>query len=146
MAEQTVTTGDTGFAITRTFQAPLATVWETWTRPDHFQQWFHAEPGSVELDVRTSALWKATLRTPEGEMAMSGVYREVVAGQKLVWTLDTPGEPVVMSATFSERDGGTVVVYEQNVVGPCTGDQAVAGTTQILDSFEQHLGAVARGL
>ncbi|MFE2431745.1 SRPBCC domain-containing protein [Streptomyces sp. NPDC059373] len=52
MAQQTVTTTDNDFTITRTFPAPLATVWATWTDPAHFQQWFHAKPGSVELEVR----------------------------------------------------------------------------------------------
>ncbi|MDX6312672.1 MAG: hypothetical protein QOF84_7581 [Streptomyces sp.] len=143
MAQQTVTTTDNDFTITRTFPAPLATVWATWTAPAHFQQWFHAKPGSVELEVRAGAPWKAVLETPAGEMPMSGVYREVVEGQKIVWTIETPDEPVVMTATFSERDGRTLATYHQNLVGPYSCDQAVAGATQILDSFEQHLGTVS---
>ncbi|MDF3289641.1 SRPBCC domain-containing protein [Streptomyces silvisoli] len=142
MTEENVRTTDTAFTITRTFPAPLATVWDTWTRPEHFQQWFHAKPGTVELDLRTGGPWRAVTQTPGGEMPVSGVYREVIDGEKLVWTVDTPGDPVVMTATFSERDGRTVAVYHQTVVAPFTCDQAVAGATGLLDSFGQYLKTI----
>jgi uncharacterized protein YndB with AHSA1/START domain len=142
MSEQTVTATDTEFTITRTLQAPLATVWENWTGPEHFEHWFHAKPGSVDLDVRTGGRWRATMVTPDGEMEMGGVYGEVIDHEKLVWTMDGPGEPVVMRATLSERDGETVAVYGQNIVGDYSCDQMIADATGILDSFEDYLGKV----
>lgn len=90
MSEQTVAASDTEFTITRTFEAPIATVWDTWTRPDHFEQWFHAKPGSVQLDVRPGGRWKAALDINGNEIVMAGVYREVISGEKIVWTLEGP--------------------------------------------------------
>ncbi len=142
MTEPNTETTGTDFTITRTFPAPLATVWDTWTSPEHFQRWFHAKPGTVELNVRKGGPWRAVMQTPGGEMPMSGVYREVVNGQKLVWTVDTPGEPVVMTATFTGRDDRTVAVYHQTVVAPFTCDQAIAGAAGLLDSFEKYLKTV----
>ena len=144
MSKQTVNSSANEFTITRTFDAPLERVWKVWTDAKHFEQWFHAKPGTVALDVRTGGSWKATMLTPQGEMAMGGKYREVVDRKKLVWDMPTPGEPVVMHATFAERDGQTIATYGQNVTGPFSCDQAIAGATGILDSFEAHLASTLK--
>lgn len=139
MAEQTVVTTDHDFTITRVFDAPPAEVWRTWTDTDSFARWFNAEPGSVQNDVRPGGAWKVTLRDPAG-MQMAGEYREVEPQRKLVWTMDNPGEDIVMHATFSETpEGRTEAVYGQNVPEPFPCDQAVAGATGILDAFEAVL-------
>jgi hypothetical protein len=35
MSRQTIDEASTEFTITRAFSAPLATVWDGWTRPEH---------------------------------------------------------------------------------------------------------------
>jgi uncharacterized protein YndB with AHSA1/START domain len=143
MTTQTVIDNGTDFTITRTFEAPTPTVWDVWTQGEHFEQWFHAVPGSVELQVRPDGPWSAVLQTPYGDLVMSGVYREVVQHRKLVWTLDAPEGEIVMTANFIDHGPQTEVVYAQNVVAPYTCEQAIEGGTGILDSFEQYLGQVA---
>jgi uncharacterized protein YndB with AHSA1/START domain len=139
MNEQKVEVDETDFLITRLFDASPDEVWTTWTDPASFERWINAEPGSVLSDVRPGGRWAATLRGPAG-MRMAGEYREVVPREKLVWTMDGPGEPVVMHASFSaSADGKTVAVYGQNVPAPFPCDQAVAGATAILDAFEREL-------
>lgn len=136
---QTLTDSGTEFTISRTFDAPLARVWEVWTQPHHFEHWFHAAPGSVELDVRPDGAWSARLETPHGDMVLTGHYREVDPYKKLVWTLDMPDEQVVMHATFTDRGAQTEIVYGQNVVGPFTCEQAIEGATGIHDSLAEYL-------
>jgi uncharacterized protein YndB with AHSA1/START domain len=139
MSEQKVVTTDNDFTITRVFDAPPADVWRTWTDPECFTRWFNAVPGSVDNDVRPGGSWGATLREPEG-MRMSGKYREVEPLHRLVWAMETPEEPIVMHATFTETPGGrTETVYGQNVPEPFPCEQAVAGATAILDAFEAEL-------
>ena len=142
MSAQTITRSGNDFTITRTFQAPLDTVWETWTTAEHFERWFNAKPGSVELDVRAGGRWQATVDTPYGELELAGVYLEVTEHERLIWTLDLAYDPVVMSVRFSERDGETIAVYGQNVAGGHTRDEATDGASGILDSFDGYLTTV----
>jgi uncharacterized protein YndB with AHSA1/START domain len=138
MSEQ-VTIHANGIEITRTFRAPLATAWDTWTNADDFAVWFNAKRDSVELDVRPGGSWHATMETPGGDFPLSGVYREVVEHEKLVWTVDFGPEPIAMSATFSEADGVTTIVYTQDVVGDADCDDAESGANGILDAYERQL-------
>ncbi len=38
MSRQTIDETGTELTITRTFSAPLATVWDVWTRPEHLDE------------------------------------------------------------------------------------------------------------
>lgn len=140
MSEQ-VTIDANGLEITRTFQAPRATAWDTWTNADDFAVWFNARRESVELDVRPGGRWHAIMETPGGDFPLSGVYREVVEHERLVWTLDFGPEPIVMSATFSEADGVTTIVYAQTVAEGADCGDPEEGANSILDSFERQLEA-----
>ncbi len=143
MSTQTSTETGTEFTITRTFDAPLAKVWDVWTQAEHFQHWFHAVPGSVHLDVRPGGAWSAVLDTPYGEMPLGGVYRDVVHQEKLAWTLPTPDGEVVMSAVFAGHGATTDLRYSQNVVPSDNCENPSEGSTGILDSFEHYLGEIA---
>ena len=126
-----------GFTITRRFAAPVEVVWEAWTQAEHFERWFGARPGTASLDVRAGGRWQATVDMPDGAFALSGVYVDVVEHDLLIWTMDVPGEDVVMTANFFDVGDETVLVYNQS-----SGD-AGAGATEILDSFEHYLEDLA---
>ena len=126
-----------GFTITRRFAAPVDVVWEAWTQPEHFERWFGARPGTVSVDVRAGGRWRATVDTPGGAFDLSGRYIDVVEHDLLIWTMDAPGEAVVMTANFFDLGDETVAVYNQS-----SGD-AEAGATAILDSFEHYLEKLA---
>lgn len=143
MSTQSIDRTDTEFTITRTLDAPIGTVWDVWTKPEHFEHWFQAMPGSVHLDVRPGGAWSAVLDTPYGEMALAGVYREVVHHRRLAWTLPTPDGEVVMSAVFSDRGATTELRYSQNVVPSDHCADPAEGSTGILDSLAQYLDEVA---
>ena len=79
----------TEFVITRLFKAPRPRVWEFWTRPEIFTQWFG--PTGVTTTVRTldlqpGGLMHARMDRPDGgHMWAKFRYREVVAPSRLVW-------------------------------------------------------------
>jgi uncharacterized protein YndB with AHSA1/START domain len=67
---------------------------------------------SIQMDVRAGGAWSKTMGTPGGpEYRRSGVYREVVEPERLVFTYvtDDPrsnrGEETLVTVTF--RDLGT---------------------------------------
>ena len=62
--------------------------------------------------------------------------------ERLIWTLDIAADPVVMSVSFSEGNGETIAVYGQNVAGGHTREEAAAGASGILDSFEAYLATM----
>jgi uncharacterized protein YndB with AHSA1/START domain len=87
-------------SITRVFAAPRERVWREWTEPERFADWFgggdtQVPLASVSMDVRKGGAWRATMLVGPGrrEIRWKGEYREVVAPERLVFTLsDRPDE------------------------------------------------------
>lgn len=112
------TPSDLEIAMTRAFDAPRALVWEMFTRPEHIRQWWgckHVEVTVCEVDLRVGGAYRFSGRGPDGaEVPFRGVYREIVAPERLVYTeiYDVPvardhaGE---VTATFTEEAGKTTV-------------------------------------
>jgi uncharacterized protein YndB with AHSA1/START domain len=75
------------------FDAPVELIWQMWTDPDHFREWFGPEGASIptaKMDVRVggSRLVCMEVQTPNGPMQMwfTGKYLEVVENERLVYT------------------------------------------------------------
>ncbi len=79
-------------AIEKTFDAPVQTVWEAWTKPEHIVQWW-APPGMkvtvVEHTFKIGGIWKYSMPMPDGNLFISeGKYLEIVLHKKIVTTAD----------------------------------------------------------
>jgi uncharacterized protein YndB with AHSA1/START domain len=79
--------------IERTFNAPTHVVWQLWTDPAHFRQWFGPAGITIpvaELDVRVGGrrLVAMEMTTPDGtrRMWLGGEFREIVENERLVYT------------------------------------------------------------
>jgi uncharacterized protein YndB with AHSA1/START domain len=87
--------------IKRRLKAPPAKVFAAWTDPEKIKRWMG--PGEIkavraESDARVGGRYRVLMQTPGGEQHdVSGVYREVVANEKLVftwsWKVAPPDEP-----------------------------------------------------
>jgi uncharacterized protein YndB with AHSA1/START domain len=79
--------------IERIFHAPIDLIWQMWTDPQHFKEWF-GPTGAVipvaKMDVRVggSRLFCMEVQTPAGPRSMwfAGEYLQVVTNQLLVYT------------------------------------------------------------
>lgn len=74
--------------IKKTFNAPVALVWEAWTQPEHVIQWW-APKGMkitvIEHDFSVGGKWKYTMPMPDGsEFISDGEYSEIVEFKKIV--------------------------------------------------------------
>lgn len=73
--------------LTRTFNAPIALVWEAWTQPEHIAQWWSPKGmvTKVELhEFRVGGKWKYTMPMPDGkEFCAEGTYTEIVKFEKI---------------------------------------------------------------
>lgn len=111
---------DREVVVTRMFDAPPGLVFEAWTRPELFRQWWVPKSSgmalvSCEMDVRVGGGYRLEFRHPGAErtMAFFGKYREVVPGLKLVWTNDEGPDGAVTTVTFTEKDGKTLLVLSE---------------------------------
>ena len=116
----TVTTpSDREIALTRTFNAPRALVFDALIRPELVQRWMLGNMGAsmpvCEIDLKVGGAYRFVWRNPDGtEMAMMGVYRELVRPERIVNTqrFDTPWLPgeFVLTTTLTENGGRTTFV------------------------------------
>ncbi|MGW1777349.1 SRPBCC family protein [Streptomyces sp. NPDC002104] len=157
----TDSTSTSELSVTRVFDAPRATVYQAWTDPGQFARWwgpvgFTTDPASVALDVRVGGSWKATMAAEGiGEFPFTGVYREVVENERLVFTLVDPNDESIAeraargeaeeltTVTFADIDGSTELSFQQ--VGELDAEkteEAKAGWNSFLDSLGGHLASV----
>lgn len=103
-------------AIKRRFNAPPEKVFSAWTDPEKVKRWMG--PGEVktlrvESDLRTGGHYRWLMQSPDGEQHdVSGVYREVIPNEKLVftWAWKTmPERESLVTVTFRKDGSGTIM-------------------------------------
>src|SRR6476660_4365240 len=85
------TPSDREITMTRLFDAPRRLLFEAMTKPEHVSRWWGRldDRYSVkvcEIDLRPGGAWRFVGQGPRGEFAFHGVYREIAAPHRLVFT------------------------------------------------------------
>ena len=138
---------DRELVVTRTFNAPPRIVFEAWTRPELFKQWWVPKSTgmsllSCEMDVRVGGTYRLVFSHdafPE-PMAFFGRYLDVTPPSRLVWTNDEGGEDgAVTTVTFDQRGAETLVVILDLYPSKEALDAAIASgsTGGFNEQFEQ---------
>lgn len=112
---QVTTPTDTQIRLTRLFDAPRELVWEAMSKPEHIRRWWGqlGEGYSVpvcEVDLRSGGRWRFVNKHPKGEVAFSGVYKEISPPDRIVFTevMEPYPEPgSIVTAVFTEENGKT---------------------------------------
>jgi uncharacterized protein YndB with AHSA1/START domain len=111
---------DREVVVTRTFDAPARIVFEAWTKPELFEEWWVPRSmgmtlRSCELDVRTGGKYRLVFGDdPANPVAFFGKYLEVVPNQRIVWTNEESGaDGSVTTVTFEEKNGKTTLVMSE---------------------------------
>ena len=146
-------TAERELVVTRTFNGPPRLVFEAWTTPDLFRQWWLPKSmgmslRSCEMDVRVGGTYRLEFE-PDG-MAFFGTYREVTPPSRLVWTNEEGDESSVTTVTFEEQGGKTLLVMHElypskealDAAGTGAADATVETFAQ-LDELLLTLGASA---
>ena len=141
-----------GLRITRTFDVPPERVWEAWTDPDQFAEWWGTDAvwvptETVSLDVREGGEWRAVMHLPEqaGTIAWVGEYTVVEPPHRLAFTLsDDEPDPRRDTVTVDLRavDGGTEMTVSQLGGGLSSVgyDEAAAGYQGFFDTMATLFG------
>jgi uncharacterized protein YndB with AHSA1/START domain len=162
LGPQPAGTADPHVLITRTVTAPRALVFQAWTDALALRRWYApagCELTACEIDVRPGGSLRLCIRTPTGyECWCRGTYREIVAGERLVFSLentDAQGVPLaqgaggmdpewptrtVVTVLFADDAGGTRMTLHQSAserVARRTG--AHPGWLSMLDGLGRHL-------
>lgn len=114
------TPGERQIHVERTFEATRERVFAAYTDPELIPRWWgpHGTTTVVaEIELRPGGRWRFVGQDSNGEeAAFRGVYREVVAPERIVWTFEwegMPGHVSVETATFEDlSDGRTRVVAD----------------------------------
>jgi uncharacterized protein YndB with AHSA1/START domain len=128
--------------VTRTFNGPARIVFEAWTKPELFKQWwvpksFGLSLLSCEMDVRVGGTYRLVFSASPEPMAFFGRYNEVIPDSRLVWTNEEGGEDgAVTTVTFEERGAGTQVVMHDLYPSKEALD-ASGSTGGVSETFEQ---------
>lgn len=127
-AKETPNAAGFEFVIRRTFNAPVARVWQAWTDPDQLLHWWGPKgfkTVSTKVDLKPGGLFHYCLESPEGQLMWGRfVYREIVPEERLVFIVSFSDEnagvtrhplhegwplQILSTVTFAESDGKTTV-------------------------------------
>jgi uncharacterized protein YndB with AHSA1/START domain len=115
----TVTTpSDREIAMARTFNAPRELLFKAYTTPELLKRWLYGPEDwrmiDCEIDLKVGGAIRWAWRHQDGgSMGLRGVYREIAAPGKLVFTElfddDWTGGETLVTMTFIENAGKTTV-------------------------------------
>ncbi|MDK2917038.1 MAG: hypothetical protein PWR25_1595 [Euryarchaeota archaeon] len=168
MAETVLTEEKGRLFIQRIFAASRDRVWKAWTDPELIARWWG--PASFtgldfRVDLREGGRYLFGMRLPDGrDFWSTGVYREIVTGERLVFTdsfADAEGNVVpashygmsgdwpqelLVTVTFEEHDGETkMTLRHEGIPAGEDRDMTEAGWNESLDRLAELLKELSRG-
>jgi uncharacterized protein YndB with AHSA1/START domain len=173
MPNEHTQTEDAGLNLSRVIDAPRDVVFNVWTDAEHFAQWFGPHEVAIpfcKIDPRPGGVLHFCHRLRDGmEVWVKGVYREVVAPERLVFGLsfvDSSGRPaahpmfpdwpldtvILTTVTFADLDGKTKLTVRQVLEPPTAAakdtvererEAARTGWTETLQRLDEYVGANA---
>ena len=145
---------ENGITVTRVFDAPRERVWQEWTEPERFADWFggtesEVPVATVSMDVRVGGKWRATMFAGPArrEIQWRGEFIEVIEPERLVLTFaDRPGDrfELVIVELTDLGDGRTEMLFEQRGgMAPEEYERAGKGWSGFFDRIDERLAEPA---
>ena len=134
---------DREIVVTRTFDAPARLVFEAWTRPELFRQWWVPKSIGLKLlslaqDVRVGGGYRLVFDLGDSKtLAFFGKYLEVTPPSRLVWTNEESEDGAVTTVTFEEQDGKTLLTLTEAYPTKESFERNVGSTDGLPEQFGQ---------
>ncbi|MBI3198094.1 MAG: SRPBCC domain-containing protein [Rhodospirillales bacterium] len=132
-------------ALKRRLKAPPEKVYEAWTVPEKMIGWWgasNAASRTAEADVRVGGRFHVGFRGDEGDQHdVSGIYKEVVPGRKLVfswaWRTTPERESQVTIDLKPDGDGTILTLTHEQFFDEKARDDHRRGWSLALDNLER---------
>jgi uncharacterized protein YndB with AHSA1/START domain len=136
---------------TRVYHAPRELVFACLTTPEHLTHFWgpigvSTPLENISVDLRPGGVFETIMvnDVDGAKYPMRGVYVEIVAPEKLVWSED--GELGTMTTTITLTDLGDgrteAFTHQTNMPEMYRSEQAQAGMQTSFDRFEAYLGTL----
>ena len=157
------TVSEDAVVIERTFDAPVEIIWQMWTNPEHFKNWYGPQGFTIhvtDMDLRVGGKRLVCMSSPDGSMKMwtIGEYTEITPNQRLVYT-ESPadengnvvspsamgmpeGYPTTTEVTVQLEDLGGRTKMIMTHAGMPADSGAGGGWEQAFDKLVDHISTV----
>lgn len=132
--------------IKRRFKAAPAKVYAAWSDPEKMKRWMglgNVQKVVAECDLRVGGRYHIKMIMADDEHDVSGVYREIVPNEKLVFTWawkSTPERESLVTVSFKPDGGGTLMtLHHEQFFDEAARDRHNAGWTSFMDRLENFL-------
>jgi uncharacterized protein YndB with AHSA1/START domain len=147
--------------IERTFEKGIDLIWQMWTQPEHFKNWYGPNGATIpvaEMDVRIGGKRLICMEMRGMKMWTAGEYTEIVPISRLVYTesmadengnvvspsdMGMPeGYPVTTEVIVLLEDLGGRTKMIMTHVGMPAGSGADGGWNQAFDKLVEHIKTI----
>jgi uncharacterized protein YndB with AHSA1/START domain len=122
--------------------APIETVWECWTNPEHITKWNNASDDwhtpYAENDLRTGGRFKSTMASKDGTMSFDfeGEYTLVEQNEAIEYVM-ADGRKVEIS--FAATPSGVAVIESFDPETENSEEMQQGGWQAILNNFKKYV-------
>jgi uncharacterized protein YndB with AHSA1/START domain len=106
-------TKDRELLMTRTLNAPVALVWEAFTKPEHVANWWGPNGFTntiYTMDFRPGGLWELVMHGPDGtNYKNKSIFKEIVVNKKIVFDHFNPD--FITTIEFEEHGEQTYISW-----------------------------------
>jgi uncharacterized protein YndB with AHSA1/START domain len=147
MSVQPTVTAKPSLTLKRRLNAPPKKVDAAWTEPEKIPTWFGPEKIETlraQADARVGGGFRVVMRSADGEEHdVSGIYREVVPNEKLVFTWawrSTPERESLVTILIKPDGGGSLLTLtHEQFFDEAARDRHAEGWAGCLDKLEHYL-------
>jgi uncharacterized protein YndB with AHSA1/START domain len=134
----------------RHYPVPVEKVFRAWTDPQALKQWFGPSDDSKilvsETDLKVGGRYRIVMQMPSGEQhRVGGVYREIVADEKLVFTWaweSTPERESLVTVQLKRAGDGTdLTLTHEHFFDEAARDRHQHGWIACFERLGRHLSA-----
>lgn len=124
--------------------APVSTVWERWTKPEHIMKWAFAsndwEAPAAENDLRVGGKFNITMAAKDKSASFdfTGTYTNVQNHERIEYTMDDGRQ---VQVEFAERPDGIHVTETFDPEQQNPEEMQRSGWQAILDNFKKYVEA-----
>ncbi len=136
------TESTTSISVSVSLQAPIITIWEFWTSPQHITKWYQASEDwhapFAENDLRVGGKFKTTMAAKDKsfQFDFGGTYTKIVDYKTIEYTLDDDRK---VSVHFEEGADSTTITQLFEPEKENTIEMQQFGWQAILNSFKSYL-------